>query len=660
MMTLTIPFLFFRESIKSPVIAVTAIIFAFLGVSASVFAQQSYSTESKKAIGIYEEGLRFYDSKRNTEAEERFLKAIKVDDKFIEAHILLGDVYFDMGKAEQAIDMYKKVIEINEDFFSNTHNRLAQMQMSIGHYDEAIVNFNKYISKKRVNPKLKEKAVFNLKNAEFGAKAVKAPVPFEPKNLGPNINSTDYEYFPTLTADGLTLVITRNKRRSEAMDYQEDFYISFLNSEGQWGQAMNLGDPINTDDNEGAQTMTADGQQLFYIGCNKKGGMGSCDIYRSLREGRAWSRPENLGPPVNTEKWESQPSISTDGKTLYFSSSRPGGKGGADLWVTHLAPNGVWTEPRNLGDVINTDGYEETPFIHSDGRTLYFTSNGHVGLGGKDIYMSRLDDNGVWSEPLNLGYPINTWKDEMGLFVDAAGKLAYFGSDRDGGQGNLDIYSFALYEAARPIPVTYVKGIVKDRPSKHPLGAKFELIDLATSKTVIESSSDKVTGDFLVCLPVDRDYALNVSKDGYLFYSANFSLKDRTADSKPYMMNVELQPIEFGKTVVLKNIFFETASFDLKPQSTAELEKLLAFMNDNPTINIEIAGHTDNIGSRGDNQILSQNRAKAVYEYLVGKGIAASRAVFKGYADTVPIDTNDTPEGRANNRRTEFTVKAKN
>ncbi len=169
-----------------------------------------------------------------------------------------------------------------------------------------------------------------------------------------------------------------------------------------------------------------------------------------------------------------------------------------------------------------------------------------------------------------------------------------------------------------------------------------------------------MTGDFLVCLPVDRDYALNVSKDGYLFYSANFSLKDRTADSKPYMMNVELQPIEFGKTVVLKNIFFETASFDLKPQSTAELEKLLAFMNDNPTINIEIAGHTDNIGSRGDNQILSQNRAKAVYEYLVGKGIVASRAVFKGYADTVPIDTNDTPEGRANNRRTEFTVKAKN
>jgi outer membrane protein OmpA-like peptidoglycan-associated protein len=620
-------------------------------------AQMKYSITSSRAIKFFEEGLRFYDAKRNTEAEELFLKAIKADGKFIEAHILLGDTYFDMGRKREAIDMYKKVVSIDDQFFANTYFQLAQMEMATGEYAEAMEHFNKFLERKRINPQTRAKAEQQLKNSEFGAKAVKNPVPFNPTNMGPNVNTPDFEYFPVLTADGQTLVFTRNKRRSEAMDYQEDFYISLLNKEGQWGLAMNIGDPINTDDNEGAQTMTADGQQLFFTGCNRKGGLGSCDIYRSLREGRSWSRPENLGQPVNSNKWESQPSISSDGNTLYFSSNRGGGKGGSDIWVTQLGPNGVWSEPRNLGDSINTDGAEETPFIHPDGRTLYFTSNGHVGLGGKDIYVVRMKTDGSWGTPKNLGYPINTWQDEMGLFVDASGALAYFASDREGGVGNLDIYSFPLYEAVRPVPVTYVKGLVKDINTKRPLGAKFELIDLSTSKTVIESRSDRVTGDFLVCLPVDRDYALNVSKDNYLFYSENFSLKERASVNKPFTMNVDLQPIEFGKTVVLRNIFFNTASFELKPESTAELEKLLAFMNSNPKIAIEIGGHTDNVGQRVDNQLLSENRAKAVFTYLKERGVTELRMQFKGYADLVPVDTNDTPEGRANNRRTEFTVR---
>ncbi len=620
-------------------------------------AQMKYSTTSSRAIKFFEEGLRFYDAKRNTEAEQLFLKAIKADGKFIEAHILLGDTYFDMGRKREAIDMYKKVVSIDDQFFANTYFQLAQMEMATGEYAEAVEHFNKFLERKRINPQTRAKAEQQLKNSEFGAQAVKNPVPFNLTNMGPNVNTPDFEYFPVLTADGQTLVFTRNKRRSEAMDYQEDFYISLLNKEGQWGLAMNIGDPINTDDNEGAQTMTADGQQLFFTGCNRKGGLGSCDIYRSLREGRSWSRPENLGQPVNSNKWESQPSISSDGNTLYFSSNRAGGKGGSDIWVTQLAPNGVWSEPRNLGDSINTDGAEETPFIHPDGRTLYFTSNGHVGLGGKDIYVVRMKADGSWGTPKNLGYPINTWQDEMGLFVDASGALAYFASDREGGVGNLDIYSFPLYEAVRPVPVTYVKGLVKDINTKRPLGAKFELIDLSTSKTVIESRSDRVTGDFLVCLPVDRDYALNVSKDNYLFYSENFSLKERASVNKPFTMNVDLQPIEFGKTVVLRNIFFNTASFELKAESTAELEKLLAFMNSNPKIAIEIGGHTDNVGQRVDNQLLSENRAKAVFTYLKDRGVAELRMQFKGYADLVPVDTNDTPEGRANNRRTEFTVR---
>ena len=629
----------------------------FLGFTPeSVFAQQEYKTKSKKAIKALEEGLRFYDAKRNREAIALFEKSIKADSKFIDPYILLGESHFELGETKIGIDYFKKVVELDAKHFKNTYYRLAQMQLSIGRYEEARTNLELFSEVKRIHPKVKEEAERGLQNAIFGSKAKKEPVPFEPKNLGAAVNTDQYEYFPVLTADEQTLVFTRNQRRSSAMDYQEDFYVSFLNGNGAWGGAMNMGEPINTEENEGAQTITADGSQLFFIGCNKRGGKGSCDIYTSMREGKKWGEPENLGGPINTSKWESQPSISADGKTLYFASNRPGGQGNSDLWITHLAPNGEWTVPRNLDDVINTPYSEETPFIHSDGQTLYFTSDGHPGLGQKDIFMTKVNDAGIWSEPINIGYPINTWNDELGLFVAASGETAYFGSDREGGFGKLDLYSFPLYDAARPIRVTYVKGRVKDKVTNRPIGARFELIDLSTSKVVIESNSDKVTGDFLVTLPVDNDYALNVSKDGYLFYSEHFSLKKKEDVTEPYRLNVDLQPIKFGEKVVLKNIFFETASYSLLPESKTELEKLRLFMESNPSVILEIGGHTDNVGKPEDNQILSEKRAKAVWLYLVKHNIAEKRTTFKGYGETEPISINSTPDGRALNRRTEFTV----
>lgn len=618
-------------------------------------AQREYSTKSKKAIKHFEEALRYYNSRNNRAALEYLEKALKADDEFVEAYTVSADCYNDLGLLDEAIVNYKKVVELDPDFMATTFKQLADVQFRTGDYEGAIPNYEIFLTKKRVNPKLKEMASRYLENARFGAVEKKNAVPFEPVNLGENVNTDAYEYFPVLTADEQTLVFTRNKRRSAGMDYQEDFYVSF-SDQGVWTPAMNLGEPINTDDNEGAQTITADGKQLFFIGCNRKTGMGSCDIYRSLRNGRRWAKPENLGSPVNSSKWESQPSISSDGKTLYFVSNRNGGEGGMDIYVTHLAPNGEWTTPRNLGDVINTPFSEETPFIHPDGKTLYFTSNGHVGFGEKDIYMTRKDSLGNWGTPKNLGYPINTWNDEQGLFVAASGENAYFSSDRDGGFGKLDLYSFKLYEDARPDKVTYVKGKVKDKITGKPLAAKFELIDLVTSEVVIESGSDPINGTFLVTLPVDHEYALNVSKDDYLFYSEHFSLNKDYDLSKPHRMDVEMQPIKYGERVVLKNIFFETASYDLLPESRVELDKLVDFMKNNPTINIEIGGHTDNVGKPEDNQLLSENRSKSVRAYLIEHAIASDRIQFKGYGEEQPIDTNDTPEGRANNRRTEFKV----
>ncbi len=618
-------------------------------------AQMKYTTKSKKAIKHFEEALKYYNSRRGPEAIEILEKAIKADENFIEAYAVTGDCYADMGDLENAIVAYQKVVDIDPDFLATSYKQLADVQFKTGDYRSALSNYKVFMTKKRVNPKIREDAEWSMKNAEFGIVAKESPVPFEPKNLGATVNTSNYEYFPVLTADEQTLVFTRNERKAVGMDMQEDFYVSYAEEEN-WTQALNIGQPINTDDNEGAQTITADGKQLFFIGCNRKGGKGSCDIYMSLRNGKNWGQPVNLDSPVNSSKWESQPSISADGKTLYFVSNRAGGLGNTDIWVTHLAPNNEWTVPRNLGDVINTPFAEETPFIHPDGKTLYFTSDGHVGMGEKDIFVTRMNPDGSWSVPQNLGYPINTWNDEQGLFVAASGENAYFSSDRTGGFGKYDIYSFKLYEAARPTRVTYVKGKVKDKVTNKPLGAEFELIDLATSEVVIRSSSDKIDGRFLVTLPVDHEYALNVSKDGYLFYSEHFSLPKEQDLSKPYKMDVPLQPIKYGEKVVLKNIFFETASYDLLPESQVELNKLVAFMNNNPTIRIEIGGHTDNVGKPESNQLLSENRSKSVREYLINAGILAERIQFKGYGEEQPMDTNDTSEGRANNRRTEFKV----
>jgi outer membrane protein OmpA-like peptidoglycan-associated protein len=420
--------------------------------------------------------------------------------------------------------------------------------------------------------------------------------------------------------------------------------------------ALSLGPPINTHGNEGAICISPDGQFLFFAACNRPDGYGSCDIYWSGKSGDQWSEPFNLGPVVNSEAWDSQPSFSSDGKTLYFASKRPGGKGSSDIWKTELMPDGDWMPPVNLGDSINTKDAEMAPFIHPDDLTLYFTSKGHPGMGGLDLFYSRKDENNLWQKPVNMGYPINTYADEITLVVNASGDLAYISSDKLGGKGRQDIYSFKLYKEAQPLKVTYFKGIVFNKETKKRLEAKFELIDLTSGKVVIKSRSDPVKGEFLVALPTNKDYALNVSKTGYLFYSDHFGLKGESSEARPFIRDIPLQEISVGETVVLKNIFFDTDKYELKPESRSELEKLINLLQTNGKIRIEISGHTDNAGTEAYNLMLSKNRAKAVYDYLTEHGISAGRLSYAGYGLTKPIDTNDTEQGRANNRRTEFRV----
>lgn len=633
------------------------ILLLVLPTCGKVFSQ--LSTKNNRAAGHYYAARDLYTAKRDKEAADRLKQAISIDRNFIEAYLLLGEVYSELKSYPQAINALKHAITINPDFFPNTFFNLAYIYLLTQDFENAKQYFEIFVKRKDIADSSREKAYDYIQRCEFAIYAMRHPVDFFPVNLGDSINTRQDEYWPSLTADEELLVFTRQVLRDpfggETMrNKREDFYTS-RRVDGYWTGARDLGPPINTDRNEGAQSLSADGRFMYFTACNREDSYGSCDIYVSVREGDRWSIPVNLGPPVNSAAWEAQPSISPDGRTLYFVCNRGGGYGGMDLWKSTLNENGLWSSPVNLGKNINTSGDEMSPFIHADNKTLYFSSNGLIGLGSMDLFKTEKAAGGDYAEPVNLGYPINTPGDETGLIVSAAGNMAYFASDRLEGAGK-DIFMFELHEEARPVATSYMKGIVFDAATNKKLRARFELIDLDSEELTMTSVSDNRSGEFLVPVPTNRNYALNVSRPDYLFFSENFTLKGISTIVEPFLMDIPLQKILPGEKVVLRNIFFDFDKSEIKPDSYVELEKLVQFLKDNPVVKIRINGHTDNVGSAEYNLRLSDQRAAAVVKYLSEKGIVGNRISSRGYGSTQPVDTNETPEGRARNRRTEFEV----
>ncbi len=626
--------------------------------------QRELTTSNSRARKAFEDAVHQYNMRDIESATESFQLAIRHDPEFIEAYIVMGEMFQSAERYEEAMNAYQKAIDIDPEFYPGIFYQYAESALASGNYVEAKDKLNMFLTYDPLPENARQRAEILLTRSHFGIEAKENPVPFDPQNLGDAINSEHDEYAPTLTADEETLIFTRKKPR-EDMNYihmgreYEDFYIS-RRKDGLWSPAKNLGPPINTQFNEGAQSISADGIHLFFTACNRPEGLGSCDIYYARKEGDKWSQPVNIGSPVNTSSWDSQPSISPDGRTLYFVSNRSGNLGRMDIWRSIRKNDGRWSEPENLGPVINTRGREMSPFIHPDNQTLFFASDGHLGLGGMDLFYTRKDENGNWGEPVNLGYPINTHADEISLVVGASGKEAYFASEKQGGEGESDLYFFELYQEARPQVVTYMKGYVFDAVTNKRLKAAFELVDLTSEEILVQSFSDQVNGEFLIPIPVRRNLALNVWRDGYLFFSENFSFEDVRTGVDPHHYDVPLQPVRKGESVVLKNVFFEFDSAELLPESVVELNRLYTFLEQNSGIQIEISGHTDSKGSFSYNKTLSQNRALSVYSYLVDKGIEESRLSYAGYADTEPLATNETEEGRARNRRTEFKVTGNN
>ncbi len=610
-----------------------------------------------------------YERAQGAARAEQFEASVEILDRLLEAvpdfadgYYLRAGVQFELRNREQAEADFEQLFKIAPDYSIRALYRLARTELTLGKYDEAADHFKAYLAKNpksEVRKKLAEKL---LANAQFASQAVANPVPFEPTNLGENINTNGQEYLPAFSADGATLIYTKR------VNGQEDFFYSEKKA-GQWQRGRPI-TSLNTPLNEGAQSLSGDGRLLVFTAC--AGGMsgGSCDLYFSEYKQQKWTRPSPLPGKVNTKYWESQPSLSSDGRVLYFASDRPGGQGRRDIWKSEQLQDGTWSAPVNLGPSINTPDQDQCPYLHADGQTLYFCSDGWPGMGGNDLYLSRLDDKGKWQEPKNLGYPINTVANEGTLVVSLDGQTAYFATDKNTLGGNTapstfvnnDIYSFPLHKAAQPALVTYVKATVFDSRTKERLEAKVEFFDLTTGQLHTTKETDQA-GEFLVTMPLGKDYALNVAKEGYLFFSENFALAEEGTLEEPYELKIGLERFvkvkedaRPPKPVVLRNIFFKTGSAELLPTSTNELQKLLKLLNDRSELRIQINGHTDDVGSDEANQALSEARAKSVYDWLVSNEIPAERLSFKGFGEGQPIDSNDTDEGRKNNRRTEFQI----
>lgn len=634
----------------------TALIFTAI---VSSHSQENLTTKSKKAQKFYEDAIDNFALQQYEKSIELLDNAINEDKKFVEAWLTKAEVYMSMGEDSAAISTYKKCIELGPDFFPGMYLNIGDLEFLNGKYSDAKPHYEKYLSYPSIPERTRRMAMASLASCEFSIWAVNNPVPFDPQNMGSSINNKYDQYWPSISVDEHTFIFTLLAPKDSTNprlygNRQEDFYVSTYGYNG-WKQARSVGMPLNTADNEGAQTLSADGQEMYFTACNRKGGYGLCDLYYSKWIGNQWSIPKNVGAPVNSKSKETQPSLSPDGRTLYFASNRPGGKGGLDLWQSTLQSDSTWSEPVNLGDSINTTGEEQSPFIHPDNTTLYFSSTGLPGLGRFDLFFTKKNNDGHWSKPVNLGYPLNTHFNEEGLIVNAKGNTAYYSSTRAGGYGGRDLYQFKLYEKAQPNPVSYMKGTVYDESTKKPLLARFELIDLETANVVMQSYSRANDGTFLISIPSGKDYALNVNKSGYIFFSENFTMT-HTDNTQPYLMDVPLKPLKVGGKVILKNIFFDTNQFSLKKESKVELDRLVILLKENPALKIQILGHTDNIGTPENNKLLSENRANTVVLYLTQNGIESTRLTARGMGQTQPIASNDSEEGKAKNRRTEFMI----
>ncbi|WP_423344387.1 OmpA family protein [Larkinella sp. VNQ87] len=614
--------------------------------------------QNKKAVELYKKAVDALGNRQMPQALDLFHQAVERDTGYTEAYVKLGQVYEFMRQPDQAFQIYQRAIGQQPDnpVTSLAYQSVSAYLLKKGNYQSAIPYIERYQQRFTPNSLQWKKVDRLLQTARFGAQAVQNPLAVRPQPLAATVQAFPSQYFPVLTADEQTLVYTVLKPEGD-----EDLMVSTQKGET-WSPPVSISPQINTVNNEGTPTLSADGRTLVFTACQGRTGYGSCDLYISHKTGDTWSDPKNLGPTINTRSWESQPALSADGRRLYFVSDRNGGVGRRDIWCSELGDDGEWKTPYNLKS-INTPFDEASPFIHANGLSLFFASEGHMGMGGYDLFVADSTSSG-WSNPQNLGYPINTSDDQAALFVSANGARAYYSQEQSASDGKQrsKLYVFELPEPLRQKvrPVSYLKGMVADARTKKPLNATIELIDLATNKLVTRVQSDPQTGQYTAVLPTGGEYALYVVGPGYLFKSLSFDFTKKH-EGEGLTMSVPLEPIkptEGGAPAkeTLNNIFFETGRYDLADKSRTELDRLVKFLEVNPDVKIEVSGHTDNQGGVANNLDLSKKRAQAVVDYLAKAGVAPARIKSAGYGETRPVAPNTSEENRKLNRRIEWKI----
>lgn len=615
---------------------------------------------NKKAQQLFTTARAAYDAGDWRESQEILGKLLAKYNPVPDYYYLQALILRRQGKYPEALEQLQAGQKRDENPSPQLLVEKAELYALLGDFDQQVFWCEQYVQALASSGSTgrQQQAAARLARARTAASIARQPVPFRPEPVPGGINTPEHqEYFPSPSPDGRVMIFTRRVDRQN-----EDFYRSVRQADGQWSVAEPL-EGINTAANEGAQSITADGNYLVFTSCGPRSNRGSCDLFYSERdaEGR-WSRAASLGRNINTPHRETQPALSADGRLLFFTSDRPGGVGGEDLYVSGRDPEGHWGVPVNLGSTINTSGHEQYPFWAADGQTLFFTSDKHPGLGGQDLFRSRLTPQNTWETPKNLGYPINTASNETNLAISLDGQIAWFSKqliDPATGNVDVDLYRFTLPAALRPALATYLAASVRDKKSQKPLPANVQVVAIDGSSPPRTFSTD-AAGKFLTVLPTGRAYAVTIAHEGYLFYSRSFELTDSLSVHNPFELEIELEPIETvtasetPREITFQNVLFATGSATLLPVSYQELDRLSALLQEQTSLRVTISGHTDNQGNETANQQLSEARAAAVSQYLQAGGIAANRIETVGYGANRPVANNDTPEGRALNRRTTF------
>ena len=642
--------------------------------------QKSFDRAEKLYADVYKDGTaesQTYSKGGFREARFIFVDLYRQDTANMNIAFKLGVCYLNSRRERPQAIVYlnKAVTEITNDYKEHSHKErkapliaykfLGDAYHLNYQFDKAIVAYQKYIAlmadKKPTNKFMLDETNRKIAMCKTAKRLVADPVKVKIENLGKTVNSAYADYSPVLSADQLSIYFTSRRpgstgdQKDDEGNYMEDIYVSSKTKTG-WSVATNIGGPINTAENEATVGISPDGQTILIY----KDDNGDGNIYSTSLNGDAWSVPVKLNENINTKYWEPSAFISADGNTLYFTSDRPGGYGGRDLYTSKRTPKGDWAVAVNMGPSINTAFDEDAPFIHPDGHTLSFSSNGHNTMGGFDIFTSLLSEEGIWSEPINAGYPINTTDDDIYYVVSPDGMKAYFSSFREDGLGEKDNY-MATYMGRKEIPLTLMKGVVNDESGRVAKNVEITVTDNETGEVVGIYHTNSKTGQFLFILTPGRNYNITYEGEGDLFYSENMDIPKK---SNYYEINrsVLLDPIVVGSKITLNNIFFDFDKATLRKISNVELKNLVKLLKSNPNLKVEISGHTDSKGDLAYNQKLSEQRAQAVVTRLISEGISADRMKAVGYGKTMPAAPNknangtDNPGGRQQNRRVELKI----